>query len=294
MTDYVIISDSTCDLTQEIVDECNVHIQPLTFQIQNKEYKNYLDEREIKLSDFYDLMRKGEMVSTAQLNSVEVQNFFEPFLQKNLDILCVAFSSGLSGTYNSIRLAKEELLEKYPERKICIVDSLCASGGEGVLVHQAIVNKENGLSLEENAQQLDDFKFKIRHWFTVDDIDTLKRGGRLTGAKAFAAKMLNIKPVLNVDNEGHLKAIYKKVGRKVAIRQLVQSTMDGYDKTGDYITIISHADCEADAQTLKGMLTKEYQQNGINSEIIITKIGPVIGSHSGPGTLALFTIGAKR
>lgn len=294
MTDYVIISDSTCDLTQEIVDECNVHIQPLTFQIQNNEYKNYLDEREIKLSDFYDLMRKGEMVSTAQLNSVEVQNFFEPFLQKNLDILCVAFSSGLSGTYNSIRLASEELLEKYPGRKICIVDSLCASGGEGVLVYQAIVNKENGFSLEENFEHLESFKLKIRHWFTVDDIDTLKRGGRLTGAKAFAAKMLNIKPVLNVDNEGHLKAVYKKVGRKVAIRQLVQSSMDGYDKTGDFITIISHADCEADAQTLKNMLTKEYQQNGINSRIIITKIGPVIGSHSGPGTLALFTIGANR
>lgn len=294
MDSYVIISDSTCDLTQEMADKLNVLIQPMTFQIQEKEYKNYLDEREMPLSDFYSLMRKGENGKTAQLNILEIENFFRPYLEKNENILCVAFSSGLSGSFNAIRMAAEELLTEYPSRRIFVVDSLCASAGEGVLVYQAAVNRTKGMSLEDNAAMLEKFKFKIRHWFTVDDIDTLRRGGRLTGAKAFAAKMLNIKPVLNVDNDGHLKAIYKKVGRKMAIRQLVDSTLHGYDKTEDYITIISHADCEDDAAQLKLLLEEAYQKEGIASQIFITKIGPVIGAHSGPGTLALFTVGEKR
>lgn len=294
MDNYVIISDSTCDLTQELTDELDVLIQPMTFQIQGKEYKNYLDEREMPLKDFYDLMRKGEIGKTAQLNILEIEDFFRPYLEKQENILCIAFSSGLSGSFNAIRMAAEELLEEYPNRKIMIVDSLCASAGEGVLVYQAVKNRTNGMSVEENAAMLERFKFKIRHWFTVDDIDTLRRGGRLTGAKAFAAKMLNIKPVLNVDNDGHLKAIYKKVGRKMAIRQLVDSTLAGYDKTEEFITIISHADCEKDAIELKRLLEEAYQKNGIISQIIITKIGPVIGAHSGPGTLALFTVGDKR
>ncbi len=294
MANYVIISDSTCDLTEEIVQNLEVYIQPMTFRIQDHEYLNYLDERELPLTEFYNLMRKGEAATTAQLNMIGIESFFRPYLEQGLDILNIAFSSGLSGSYNAIRLAAEELLEEFPERKIFVIDSLCASGGEGVLVYQAALNRKKGLSLEENFNMLESFKFKIRHWFTVDDIDTLRRGGRLTGAKAFAAKVLNIKPVLNVDNEGHLKAIYKKVGRKMALRQLVDSTINEYDKNDSWITIISHADCLADANTLKGLLESAYQKEGITSEIIITKIGPVIGSHSGPGTLALFTIGDKR
>ena len=294
MDNYVIISDSTCDLTEEMVQNLEIHIQPMTFRIQDHEYLNYLDERELPLTEFYNLMRKGEVATTAQLNIIGIESFFRPYLEQGLDILNIAFSSGLSGSYNAIRLAAEELLEEFPERKIVVIDSLCASGGEGVLVYQAALNRKKGLSLEENSNMLESFKFKIRHWFTVDDIDTLRRGGRLTGAKAFAAKVLNIKPVLNVDNEGHLKAIYKKVGRKMALRQLVDSTINEYDKSDSWITIISHADCLADANTLKGLLENAYQKEGITSEIIITKIGPVIGSHSGPGTLALFTIGDKR
>ncbi len=294
MDDYIIISDSTCDLTQEIVDELDVAIQPMTFTIQNKEYKNYLDEHEMPLSNFYDLMRKKEIATTTQLNMIEIEEFFTPYLEKGLNILCIAFSSGLSGSYNAICLVKKNLEEKYPKQKIVVIDSLCASAGEGVLIFQAAKNKKSGMSLEENAGMLEKYKFKIRHWFTVDDIDTLRRGGRLTGAKAVAAKMLNIKPVLNVDNDGHLKAIYKKIGRKMAIRQLVASTLKEYDKENGDITIISHADCLEDALELKKLLEEEYKKENITSKIIITKIGPVIGSHSGPGTLALFTIGEGR
>lgn len=294
MSDYVIISDSTCDLTDELVKDWNIEIQPMTFRVNGNEYKNYFDERELPLKEFYDFMRQGQIATTAQLNVIDVEDFFKPYLEKGLDILCIAFSSGLSGSYNAIRLAKDELLEQYPNRKICVVDSLCASAGEGLLVYQAVCNKNNNMSLEENANHLDKFKFKIRHWFTVDDIDTLKRGGRLSNASVFVAKALKIKPVLNVDDEGHLKAIYKKIGRKMAIRQLVDSTIIDYDKTQDYITLISHGDCLEDAEYLKQLLEDAYKKNDINSKIYISKIGPVIGAHSGPGTLALFTVGSKR
>ncbi len=294
MCNYVIVSDSTCDLTDELTSKWDVKIQPMTFRINDNEYKNYFDERDISLKDFYDKMRAGNNASTSQLNTVEVEDFFRPYLKEGKDILCIAFSSGLSGSYNSIRIAKDLLLEEYPERKIIIVDSLCASAGEGLLVYEAAKNRNKGLSLEDNAKNLEEFKFKIQHWFTVYDIDTLRRGGRLSNSTAFVAKMLNIKPVLNVDNEGHLQAIYKKVGRKVAMRQLIDSTIAGYNKMEENITIISHADCKEDAELLKNMLEKAYVNEGIKSEIYITKIGPVIGSHAGPGTLALFTVGHKR
>lgn len=294
MNNYVIISDSTCDLSDELVAKWDVKIQPMTFRIDNKEYKNYFDEREMSLKTFYNLMRDGLVATTSQLNVVEIENFFRPYLEAGQDILCIAFSSGLSGSFNSIRIAKEQLLEEFPNRKIEVVDSLCASAGEGVLVYEACKKRQEGLSIEENSKHLDEFKFKIQHWFTIYDIDTLKRGGRLSNSTAFVAKMLNIKPVLNVDNEGHLQGVYKKIGRKVAIRQLVDSTLAGYKKDEENITIISHADCEEDATYLKELLEKAYQEEQIKSEIYITKIGPVIGSHSGPGTLALFTIGYKR
>lgn len=294
MKDYVIISDSTCDLSQEIVDRLGVIIQPMTFTICDKEYKNYPDEREMKLEDFYALMNEGHMAKTAQLNILDVEEFFTPYLEQGLDILCVAFSSGLSGSCNAIRLASQELLEKYPDRKIKIVDSLQASSGEGLLVYEAVVNKNNGMSLDENAQKLEDIKQNVRAWFTVSQLETLRKGGRLSNAAAFAAKLLNIKPVLHVDNEGHLKAVYKKMGRKMALKQLIEASLDGYKKDEEHVTFISHADCEEEVLKLKSMLLEAYEKENIKSEIIICKIGPVIGAHSGPGTIAIFTIGDKR
>lgn len=294
MNDYVIISDSTCDLSQELVDELKVAIQPMSFTICDKEYKNYPDEREMKLEDFYNLMNEGHMGKTAQLNIIDVENFFTPYLEKELDILCVAFSSGLSGSCNSIRLAAQELSEKFPQRKIIVVDSLQASTGEGLLVYEAAINKNNGMTIEENAKSLESMKLNVRAWFTVSQLETLRRGGRLSNAAAFAAKLLNIKPVLHVDDEGHLKAVYKKMGRKLALKQLIESSIDEYDKEGNHVTFVSHANCEADALKVKEMLEEAYKKENINSKILISKIGPVIGSHAGPGTLAVFTIGDKR
>lgn len=294
MKDYAIISDSTCDLTDDLAREWNVEIQPMIFRIKNKEYRNYLDERELPLKNFYNMMREGEVATTAQVNVIDAINFFRPFLEQGKDILCIAFSSGLSGSVNSIRLAKSTLEEDFPERKIMIVDSLCASAGEGLLVNRAVLNRKNNLSVEDNAKDLETFKFRIKHWFTVDDIDTLRRGGRLSNSKALVAKVLNIKPVLNVDNEGHLQAVYKKVGRKVALRTLVECALKGYATDDNYITLISHADAYEDALFVKGLLEKVYQENNIKSEIYISSIGPVIGAHAGPGTIALFTVGDKR
>lgn len=294
MADYIIISDSTCDLSQEIIDEIGVSIQPMTYTICDKEYKNYPDERDMKLEDFYALMDEGHMAKTAQLNIVDVEEFFTPYLEKGLDILCVAFSSGLSGSCNAIRLAANELVEKYPDRKIRIVDSLQASTGEGLLVYEAVLNKKNGMSLDENASKLEAVKQNVRAWFTVSQLETLRRGGRLSNAAAFAAKILNIKPVLHVDEEGHLKAVYKKMGRKMALKQLVESSLDGYDKTIEHVTFVSHAACEEEALKVKEMLEEAYKNENISSKVILCKIGPVIGAHSGPGTIAIFTFGDKR
>lgn len=294
MSDYVIISDSTCDLSQELVDKLGVIIQPMTFTICDKEYKNYPDEREMKLEDFYALMNEGHMGKTAQLNIVDVEEFYTPYLEKGLDILSIAFSSGLSGSCNAIRLAVQELSEKFPERKIIVIDSLQASTGEGLLVYEAACNKNNGMSLEENANYLEGIKLNVRAWFTVSQLETLRKGGRLSNPAAFAAKLLNIKPVLHVDDEGHLKAVYKKMGRKLALKQIVESSITGYDKSKKHVTFITHADCEDDALKVKEMLNEAYKKENIESEIFINKIGPVIGSHSGPGTLAIFTVGDKR
>lgn len=294
MSDYVIISDSTCDLNDELVAKWDVKIQPMSFRINNAEYKNYFGERDLSLKEFYDFMRKGDIATTSQLNVIDVEAFFRPYLEKGQDILCVAFSSGLSGSFNAIRLVKDNLLEVYPERKICVIDSLCASSGEGVLLYRAVRNRKKGLSILDNASDLDSFKFKIRHWFTVGDIDTLRRGGRLSNSTAFVAKMLKIKPVLKADNEGHLIAVYKKIGRKQALNQLIDSSIAGYDVENENITIISHADCEEDAIYVKNALEAKYKELGVHSDIYITKIGPVIGAHAGPGTVAVFTVGDKR
>lgn len=294
MDNYVIITDSTCDLSQDHVDRMNVYVQPMTFTIKNKEYKNYLDQRELSLDEFYKMLDEGEMAKTAQLNINSVKEFFKPFLEDGKDILSIAFSSGLSGSCNAIRLAIEELLEEYPERKIRLVDSLQASAGEGYLVIEAYNNKKNGMLLDDNADKLEKDKLHIRAWFTVSQLETLRRGGRLSNSAAFAAKLLNIKPVLHVDDEGHLKAVYKKMGRKMAMRQVVSSSIEGYDKNNEHLTIIVHAYCEDEALKLKEMLEEAYKENGITSDIVICKIGPVIGAHCGAGTLAIFTYGDRR
>ena len=292
MGDYIIIGDSTSDISQKYVDEANAYVLPMTFTIDDKEYEHYLDCRNMSLEEFYKLEEQGVIAKTSQLNEIFIINSVKPFLEKGLDVLFVSFSSGLSGTFNSIRLSFEELSDDYPDRKMMVLDSLCASSGEGLLLLQAFKNKKNGMSLEENFKALEDLRLKIRHWFTVDELDTLKRGGRISPTAATAAKVLRIKPVLRVDDNGHLVSVAKKIGHKAAINDVVERTIADLDQ--NYPTIISHTNCENDAKQAYDMLKKYYEDNNIKSEIILERIGPVIGAHSGPTTLALFTVGKHR
>lgn len=294
MKDYIIVTDSTCDLTDEMAKELGVLVLPLSFTIDGKEYKNYLDGREMNLSEFYQKMIDGHTPKTAQLNVTYIMDSARPTLDKGVDILYISFSSGLSGSYNAVRLATEQLLDEYPNSKIEIVDSLCASGGEGLLVWMTAMKKKEGATLEEAKAYCEDLKLHVKHSFTVLDLEYLKRGGRINATAAFAAKLLNIKPVLHVDNQGHLVALSKKHGRRASLNAICENALEGIDTTKKFITIISHADSLEDAKYCKEYLEAKYKEMNFDSKVVLTKIGPVIGAHSGPGTMAIFTINDKR
>ncbi|MCR5232170.1 MAG: DegV family protein [Acholeplasmatales bacterium] len=294
MKDFVIVTDSTCDLNHELEKELDIYVLPLNFTIDNITYLNYLDGREINLNDFYKKMEEGHTPKTSQLNQTFISDNFKKILDMNKDILYICFSSGLSGTFNAARLAKEELQEDYPDSKILIVDSLCASAGEGLLVYMAAKKKMAGATLDEVYKYTEDLKLRVKHSFTVLDVDYLKRGGRLKATAAFVAKALNIKPVLYVNDEGKLIALTKKHGRRAAINTILTNAIEGISLKEEFITIVSGAACMEDCLYCKNWLEEKYKELNVNSKVVITDIGPVIGSHSGPGTLAIFTIGDKR
>lgn len=290
MRDYIIITDSTTDLPMEYVKEKDINIVSLSFIIKNKTYKNTLDGQELGFKDFYNLMRSGEMVTTSQVNPLDIIEIYEPYLEKGIDILGIGFSSGLSGTFNSMRIAQEELKLKYPKRKILIIDSLCASMGEGLFVYYANKYLEEGKSIEQNYEALLSIRLHLCHWFTVSDIDLLRRGGRVSGTAAFMAKTININPVLHVDDDGHLIPKFKKIGRKSALKELVNQMLKTIDRSKKQMIFISHGDCLEDAEFVANLVRKE----DFCEDIVINYVGPVIGAHSGPGTVALFFIGKHR
>lgn len=287
---YRIITDSTGDLTPELVRSLDVTVIPMEFTVDGKSYRNYPDGHEMSAKDFYDLLRAGKTSTTAQINSHEFAQWAEPILQAGEDLLYIAFSSGLSGTFQSAYLAKQELAEKYPQRKICVVDSLCASMGEGLLVYYAAKMQQSGKSIEEVSQWLQDNKLHLCHWFTVDDLNHLKRGGRVSSAAALFGTMLGIKPVLHVDDAGHLIPVAKIRGRRQSLDALVSHMEATAINPEDQVIFISHGDCEKDAQYVADKIRAKWDVK----DIIINEIGPVIGTHSGPGTVALFFLGSKR
>ncbi|MFI3329734.1 MAG: DegV family protein [bacterium] len=290
MKDYVILTDSTTDLTNEFCTTNNIEVLPLTFSLDNKDYKNYLDERELKIKDFYDAMRNGKQPITAQVNSEEFIAFAEPILKKGLDILYVCFSSALSGTFNSARLGIEELKEKYPDANIKIIDSKLASMGEGLLVYYTNKFKQEGLSLEENFNKTEEMKTKICAWFTVSDIETLRRGGRVSNVAAFVAKTLKIKPILHVDEEGRLVARTKKIGRKHSLIALIDEMEKRVISEECEMIYISHGDCLEEANFVKSLIEERF---GLTN-FTINNIGPVIGSHMGPDGIAIFFVGKEK
>ena len=289
MSEYVITTDNNSDLPEKYLKDHGVGCMYLSYSMDGKNYThgNFLPEHE-----FYEAMRNGSMPTTAQVNPENAKALLEPYLKEGKDILHIAFSSGLSGTYNSSRIAAEELMEEYPDRKIIVVDSLSASLGQGLLVWLAQQKKELGQTLEDVADWVEKNKLKMVHLFTVDDLNHLYRGGRVSRTTAIVGSMLNIKPVLHVDNEGKLTAIGKVRGRKKALQELVK-LMD--EKIGSFgagcdTIFISHGDCEQDAQYVAAKVKEKYNIKNI----VINQVGATIGAHSGPGTMALFFVGDVR
>ena len=288
MNNYVIYTDSACDISPETLKEWGVYYRPLYlhFEGENTLYSN----DEISSEDFYKRMREGGVAKTSAVNAEDFSEGFEQILKEGKDILYVGFSSGLSTTFNSARIAAGDLKEKYPERKILLVDTLAASAGEGLIVYLTAKKKAEGATIEEAFAYAEELKWNTSIWFTVDDLVYLKRGGRVSAAAAFFGNMLGIKPVLHMDTEGHLVPVIKVRGRKTAVDTLAKKYEELATDTKNNTIFISHAECEADALRLKSIFEEKY---GASVEVI-TGIGPVIGAHAGPGTLALFFVGKER
>ena len=287
MANYQIITDSGCDLPQSLLDTLDVKAVPLYVNFRGAEQPDSVDEG---IKELYDGLRGGEKATTSAVNPDRWAAMIEPSLAEGKDAVVIVFSSGLSTTYQSALIAGQELTEKYPDRKVYVVDSLCASLGQGLLVWYACRKRDEGLSAPELAQWLEEHKLNLCHWFTVDDLMYLKRGGRISAATAVLGTMLSIKPVLHMDDEGHLINVSKARGRKASIDALARkfSELDGgFDNS---TVFISHGDCEEDAKYLAEKLKAEY---GVK-EVVIGYVGAVIGSHAGPGTLAFFFLGKHR
>lgn len=290
MSDFVILTDSSCDLPAKLAMDLELSVAPLTFLIDGNTYVNYLDGRDINPSDFYSKLREGKMATTSAVNVDSFTKIMNSALESGKDILYLGFSSALSGTFNSGAVAASELAEKYPERKIYVVDTLCASLGEGMLVYLAVEEKKKGKTIEEVRDFVEATKLHLCHWFTVDDLHHLKRGGRVSAATAIIGSALNIKPVLHVDNEGRLINMEKTRGRKSSINRLVEKMSETATNPAEQTIFISHGDCEDDAKYLAQLIKAQI---GVK-DVIINHVGPVIGAHSGPGTLALFFVGKER
>lgn len=284
---YIISTDSTADLPASYVKEHGIAIQFLSYAFGDTVYSldNQMDSHA-----FYERMRSGEMPTTNACIPDEVQNSFEAYLKEGYDILHISFSSGLSASHNNARIAANELAEQYPDRKIILVDSLCASLGQGLLVHYAVAMKENGASIDDVATWLEENKLHLCHQFTVNDLFHLHRGGRVSKATAVLGTLINIKPVLHVDNEGHLTSVCNVRGRKKALLKLVDIMGEHIEGYQNDIIFISHGDCPEDAQFVADQIKEKF---GIDN-FLIDYVSPTIGAHSGPGTVALFYLGSTR
>ena len=285
MENTVLFTDSACDLKPEFLSEIGVKSIDMEYYFENADI-----DTKLSIKEFYDYMRKGNTAKTTAINPDTFYNIFREELLKGNDIFYMAFSSGLSTTYNSANIAKTELEEEFSDRKIIIVDTLSASAGEGLFVYLVAKKAKECENIEELQNYAESLKLSICHWFTVDDLVYLKRGGRVSSAVAFVGGVLGIKPVLHVDNDGHLINVSKKRGRKATIAALADKFTETAKDISTGTVFISHGDCIDDAKALEKIIKERHNV----SVKLITDIGPVIGAHSGPGTLALFFVGNQR
>lgn len=287
MASYKIITDSGSDLPSQMLQELDVDRVSLSVLFRGESRSDSVDEG---ITDLYNALRAGEISTTSAVNPDGWADIMEPVLRAGQDILVLAFSSGLSTTYQSAVIAANELMDQYPQRKILVVDTLCASLGEGLLVWYACKKRDEGMELEALRDWVEEAKLNLCHWFTVDDLMFLKRGGRVSAATALVGTMLQIKPVLHVDNEGHLINVGKARGRKASIEALAAKLGELGDGFENETAFISHGDCAEDAEYLATLLKEKYGVKHVH----ISYVGAVIGSHAGPGVLALFFMGKNR
>lgn len=290
MSNYIIVTDSSCDLSAKMAEELQLHVVPLSVLLDGKHYTNYLDWREISPKEFFDAMRAGAKSTTSAPNVDQFTEAMEEGLAQGKDVLYIGFSSGLSGTFNAGRLAAEQLQEKYPDRKIIAIDTLCAAAGEGLLCWHAAHMRDEGKTIEEVRDWVLDNMMKVNHWVTVDDLKYLRAGGRISATTAVVGTMLNIKPIITVDDNGKLESVGKVRGRKAAIKALFDYAQKRAVNPQEQVMFINHADCEEDAQYLADMLKRQLQVK----DVIVNTLGPVIGSHTGPGLLVVFFLGENR
>lgn len=287
---YQIITDSACNLTEEMIDELQLEILPLTFMIDGEQHRSYLKGSKTDLRQFYDMMREGKVFTTSLPALNETEETMRAVLERGQDILYLGFSTALSGTYEATALLMKQLGEEYPERTLIPVETLAASGGEGMLVYLAAQKAREGAGIEEVAKFVRDTRDHLCHWFTVDDLMFLFRGGRVSRTSAWAGTLLNIKPVLHVDDEGRLIPMEKVRGRRKSIKALVDHMEQTAINPQSQTIFITHGDCIEDVETLKAEITKRF---GITN-FVVNYVDPVIGAHSGPGTLALFFVGEHK
>lgn len=289
MKDYIITVNSTVDLPKEWLTERKVPIVPLKYTIDGETYE---DMDGLSAKEFFGKLRDGKMAATSQVNPGEAKEALKPFLEEGKDILHLAFSSALSGTCNSMRIAAEELMEEYPQQKMIVVDTLCACLGEGLLLYYALKRKSEGFSMEETAKWVEENKLHVCHNVTIDDLEHLHRGGRISKTVAVLGGMVKIKPMIHMDDKGALQVIGKERGRRKSLNKIVDTAVKqskGWEKENDII-MITHGDCEEDARYVEELVREKM---GID-QILVNNIGTVIGSHTGPGVVAVFCMGDKR
>ncbi len=287
MRDYVITVNSTVDLPKEWLEERRVPVVPLKYTIDGE---TYTDMEGLTGKEFFAKLREGKMSTTSQVNPEEAADMLEPFLKEGKDILHLGFSSGLSGTLNSMKIAGEMLEEKYPEAKVIVIDTLCACLGEALLLYKALQQKEKGMNIDELAQWVEENKLHICHDVTVDDLNHLHRGGRVSKTTAVLGTLVQIKPIIHMDDNGKLQVIGKERGRKKSLNKIVDMAVEQSKGWDNDIIMITHGDCIEDAEYVAKLVREKM---GIDN-ILINNIGTVIGSHTGPGVVAVFCMGNKR
>ena len=291
MRDYIIMTDSCCDLNQQEVDELGLTVLPLSFTIDGKTYLNTPDHAEMSPEEFFAKIAAGENSTTAAANVGQFDEAMRRALDAGKDILCISFSSALSTTYQSACIAAETVLAKHPEGRIRVIDSLSASLGQGLLMYLTAHKKlEENLTLDQLGDWVEENKLHVCHWFTVDDLNYLKKGGRVSAATALVGTMLSIKPIMHTSDEGKLTVVGKARGRKSSLNTLVDTVGRLGINLQDQVMFICQADCQAEAETVAAQLKQRY---GVK-EVYINYIGPVIGSHTGPNTMGLFFVGTER